>query len=575
MKKEEFAEKIYEGISDLNPEFMEEALNDHPDHNEQKDHMDEKDLVMDFGEQNGNGSGSEVKTDLSKRIFPWRKWAAAAAGICVMAVGIKAYNTYFKPLTPEMNKSDTNVNNENLQIESVETVQVETSEQNGKPSEQNSNADEGGNTSEPNSNIGEGGNTSEPNSNIGEGGNTPDDTSDKKEGKDQELSEENKATLTAKDIGDIFSSYEMNDRSAVATTSYSVSTFSVENDPKTLGLFKLPEFPDYMEIYRIKQKEVNLDAFGQFVKQYYSTAMDFVGLQGPKDPPEIEKRDYSGMCTSMYSDYSSDYYRSVLGITRRNCYEMQMSDNGRFQFDGKMVEILPTDTDEQIKEKIQVVLDRLEKAFGKRFSDYKIDRTYGGRNRGLSSVTIKIYDADHAYHVNDLIEYDYEQEYYTLYFYVDSGYGTSFEWNDDSGNAYLTKIIYGRTAYPYEEYIQNKGVLRTLTLEEAEEMLYKGYVFGGHSCPLCMQMQAAVDFSGYDGVTFSYISGGDSLGYQDEWFVPFYKFYKKLPCEDPDKVRYAVTYVCAVEVEGMDEYFKEQEKNHRGSVVSDIDEVFR
>ena len=348
MKKEEFAEKIYEGISDLNPEFMEEALKDHPDlkerkvQMEQKDHKDkkdEKDLAMAFGEKNGNESGSGHKTAPSKKIIPWRKWAAAAAGICVMAVGIKAYYTYFKPLTPETKQGDTDVNQGKSLVESVETVQVETSDPNGiddqggNATDPTGNGGQGGNVTDPTGNGGQGGNLTDPSGNGGQGGNATDPTGNSDQGekgnKDQNLSKENKADFTAEDVGFLFHAYEMNDRSAV-TSSYTVSTYSAENDPLILDLFKLPELPNYMEVYEIKHKEVDMDAFEQFVKQYYSTAMDFVGLEGPKDPPEIEKRDYSGMCTSMYSDYSSGNYRSVLGITRRNCYEMQMSDNGRF-----------------------------------------------------------------------------------------------------------------------------------------------------------------------------------------------------------------------------------------------------
>ena len=100
-----------------------------------------------------------------------------------------------------------------------------------------------------------------------------------------------------------------------------------------------------------------------------------------------------------------------------------------------------------------------------------------------------------------------------------------------------------------------------LSLDEAEELLAKGYVFGGHSCKICMSEQSKVDFTEYDAVSFEYVHGNDGM------VVPFYIFYKHLGASEYDKTgwmqEYAKTYVPAVEIEGLDEYFDMQAEKHK------------
>ena len=101
---------------------------------------------------------------------------------------------------------------------------------------------------------------------------------------------------------------------------------------------------------------------------------------------------------------------------------------------------------------------------------------------------------------------------------------------------------------------------KRISLEEAENLLYKGYVFGGHSCPLCMAAQEEVDFEGYDFVDITYISGGKN---QKVVEIPFYTFYKKIGTAKNGNIIYAKTYVPAIKVSGYEEYFKNQIKYHR------------
>ena len=124
--------------------------------------------------------------------------------------------------------------------------------------------------------------------------------------------------------------------------------------------------------------------------------------------------------------------------------------------------------------------------------------------------------------------------------------------NFDSGIITLSWINYKSKNNTFNEGDR----FNTISLEEAEVMLEKGYVFGGHSCPLCMQMQEKVDFSDYDHVGIEYVQKVTYEGIANEYY-PFYAFYKEI--EDG---RFARTYVPAFRVSGIEEYFKSQESKH-------------
>ena len=68
---------------------------------------------------------------------------------------------------------------------------------------------------------------------------------------------------------------------------------------------------------------------------------------------------------------------------------------------------------------------------------------------------------------------------------------------------------------------------KRISLKDAEALLYNGYVFGGHSCPLCMAAQDKVSFDGYDFVDMEYVFGVDTKTGKPTMAVPFYAFYKK------------------------------------------------
>ncbi len=113
---------------------------------------------------------------------------------------------------------------------------------------------------------------------------------------------------------------------------------------------------------------------------------------------------------------------------------------------------------------------------------------------------------------------------------------------------------------PRDKY-QEEALCRRISLEDAEELLKQGYVFGNHVCDLCMQAQEKVSFEEYDFVGFEYVS--DS--YSDRTHlrsIPFYTFYKKIGVAENGNIIYAKTYVCAIAIKEIDEYFEAQEEKH-------------
>jgi hypothetical protein len=102
-----------------------------------------------------------------------------------------------------------------------------------------------------------------------------------------------------------------------------------------------------------------------------------------------------------------------------------------------------------------------------------------------------------------------------------------------------------------------------ISLAEAEKMLYKGYVFGGHSCPLCMAEQEEISFEDYDYVGLEYVFGVGEEGRKYRDVVPFYAFYKAIGTSENGDMIFAKTYVPAIEVSDLEAYFRDQKQSHK------------
>lgn len=210
-------------------------------------------------------------------------------------------------------------------------------------------------------------------------------------------------------------------------------------------------------------------------------------------------------------------------------------------------------TDDEIKETLKAIEKDLFDIFGADFNDIHIVRGYYdyGYEYGISSINVFFYNAnDHKlnnyfYNVSD-------------YIYI------SFDDHGEQGGGeklFCHHICYEKKRKPaIENYVPTKEV-KMISLEDAEALLRRGYVFGGHVCSLCMAMQDPIDFENYDYVGFEYIQGGIN----SNKVLPFYAFYKYIGDTQNGNKTYAKTYVPAIKVSGYEEYFESQAQYHKQS----------
>ena len=216
---------------------------------------------------------------------------------------------------------------------------------------------------------------------------------------------------------------------------------------------------------------------------------------------------------------------------------------------GNIVSLSESDTDEQIKDILRPAIDYICGTLGKKYDSIKISRRYSYDQ--LHEITIYLYNLEETTFPSNFPNYASRLNSVKLIFHAD----LSGNWDGEADKVYLLNIDFYEMVGDPSELCYVKSKARMLSLEEAEELLEKGYVFGGHSCPLCMAEQPEVDFSEYTCVNLEYVSGGGII-------VPFYAFYKYIGETEHGIGTYAKTYVPAVEVSGLENYFNLQTNKH-------------
>ena len=204
-------------------------------------------------------------------------------------------------------------------------------------------------------------------------------------------------------------------------------------------------------------------------------------------------------------------------------------------------------TDEEIISSLQPLRSLLCNLFDTDLPDMYVVRNYADYTEtDMSLLTVCIYNKEK--NVAD-IRYDIDSDCIHLQF-------RNYRQTDSSivsdGMLNNVTVTYYRYNKPAEEVYVKTADAHLISIEEAEELLHKGYVFGGHACPLCMAEQREVSFDEYDKVGLTYFNG-----------IPFYAFYKDIgKAKYNDNRVYAKTLVCAIEVTGYKEYFESQKAYH-------------
>ncbi len=232
----------------------------------------------------------------------------------------------------------------------------------------------------------------------------------------------------------------------------------------------------------------------------------------------------------------------ALGLYYYVCVEPSRRQQGQpeLRLGGELVTVDPRQSDAEILASLESIQQKLWDIFDVDFSDARVIRY------GEEYVDVLFFD-EYAHPLNrikqrpvtDCIELSFNREDY-------QGVVSSA---DERITAKIRYIHYRRNLY------QIIGNGKLLSLEEAEKMLAKGYVFG-KKCSLCEAADSEEGCTHYDYVSFDYFGDRDRKGLN--LVIPVYAFYKKTGESDGGVTSYNITYVCALEVWGLEAYFEDQ-----------------
>ena len=361
-------------------------------------------------------------------------------------------------------------------------------------------------------------------------------------------------SYTAKDIAKFFDGQ----RAAEGTNAY---TKVYVSESKYLLIDELPS-DGHLGIYgHGSGMELSEAEFQKFINKNLVPLASSAGILIPEY--EIKKSDRSG--NAYLSVYISDPSRKYYVIAEQNqtqsmvSLEMPNQSNNHIILDGEAIQIDQRNSNEDIISSIQSTKNKLFEIFGRSFSDVKILRSFNSNSEhGATSVVAIFYDKN-AHPLNRTQRIPVSDFIYVLF---DNFANTSDEIESDD-ILFATSIRYYESRVDVsKKYSPIDGYTKTISLEEAEKLLYLGYVFGGHTCPLCMADQEKISFEEYDFVDIEYVFKYSEDGVTPTIGIPFYAFYKKIGNSENSNEIYAKTYVAAIEVSGYEEYFESQKNLH-------------
>ncbi len=352
---------------------------------------------------------------------------------------------------------------------------------------------------------------------------------------------------TAAQIGAIFDD-QKND--ARLTNAYTRIFVPSENELKYVS-GPVPD-GEYVGVYelkdpKIKESEASAKAFGE---KYLETVCKSLGIKTPSY--KMEKNEYPWEDLVEYSAFISEG-KYFIGFAESgyldSFYVSNASDldGGKTVFDGIAVTVDQTQNDEEMTESLQPLRKKLCEIFDADLPDIQIVRTYDASSEyGCTWLTVCFFNAE-----KNGVDFNICKcsDYIRIYFDNTENYR-----GDIVSKTVLTKaqVSYVHCRCKPEKVCKLKGIATLITLKEAEALLYNGYVFGGHVCPLCMAEQEKIAFDNYDKVGLVYYNG-----------VPFYAFFKKTDLKTKNgNITYARTLVPAVAVSGYEEYFESQKAYH-------------
>lgn len=313
------------------------------------------------------------------------------------------------------------------------------------------------------------------------------------------------------------------------------------SDPRYLYINEITS-DEYVYLYQKNPgKEADIDEFEAFVESYLPKISDAMNAEPPLYKIEMGSYPYS------YFEVDKDVGNARIDISQRG----DALSFFVFDFFNEKVTVDASLSDEEILSALRPVEKELFDIFNVSFSDAKVIKRQDTDKYAFRGIDVYFYnESDHA--LNNIREIPCS-DYIRITLYRDR--------DSENGNIFRCEnISYKKNRIDVYKVYTPIAKVKRLSLEDAEAMLYKDYVFGFTTCTKCMALQDKVSFEGYDFVGIEYFFGdmkGKTLG------IPFYAFYKKIGTVSNGNTVYAKTYVPAIEISGCDEYFESIMAHHK------------
>ena len=359
------------------------------------------------------------------------------------------------------------------------------------------------------------------------------------------------AAYSAQDIADLFFGALDNGYTNAYTKVYVPSNEFLQLNP-------IPD-AEFLPIYRYNNRFTISSSriqMGAYIKRTLSNYCSALGVP----VPDYEFSDDKSFWTATTQGNCYDFYGSNGRLWNMFAVSVPLkTDDPTIRLNGNAVQVDQRQTDQEILASLEKVKCQLFEIYGVTFSDAKINRHYSAYNlHGIDRLSVYYFDAD-AHPLNTASEQPVSD-----YIHIRFENLKNYEGDCVSDTILCSADIeYWNCTLPAIHLYPQIAKAKMISLAEAEALLYKGYVFGGHFCDLCMAAQEMIRFEDYDSVSFEYMFSSTAGGKSGD-VIPFYAFYKAIGTSDNGNTIYAKTYVPAIEVSDMDAYFQEQQQYHKG-----------
>jgi len=299
-------------------------------------------------------------------------------------------------------------------------------------------------------------------------------------------------------------------------------------------------------------------------KRFINSKLDFVTSFCGDDDPSVTIHEttagtlddptfYMGSLWASISAKKTEY--EITGSASYNLYQVDIYKpynlaDRQVELNGHPVSISLDDSEKEILDKLTEEIRFLNTSLNYNFdkvSTYRICEA-----NGAETVFVYLYSQTDARIPNGSAGVPMSDKYIRLKFE-----GNKAE-NGASATAYLAELSIREVILPWSEYYTLNGNAKMISLEEAEDMLRKGYYFGGHCCSVCCEKNnAVISFDEYDAVDIEYVTSP-----KNGRIFPFYAFYKYIETNGHGIKLYGKVYVSAVGLDGLDGYFEAQKQEH-------------